>query len=65
MLFCRDDRSTVKIIDFGFAARLTCSDKQLFTQCGTPGYLSPEILKERIKTFVQIDIYFIGFSQKI
>jgi len=37
-----DDRA-VKIADFGFAKRVT-SEECLTTQCGTPGYVAPEVL---------------------
>lgn len=43
LLVSSDDDSIVKIADFGFAKR--CPDgKKLKTQCGTPGYVAPEIL---------------------
>jgi len=34
----------IKIADFGFAKKVT-SEECLLTQCGTPGYVAPEILK--------------------
>jgi len=34
----------IKIADFGFAKRVT-SEECLLTQCGTPGYVAPEILR--------------------
>lgn len=34
----------IKIADFGFAKRIT-SEECLLTQCGTPGYVAPEILR--------------------
>ena len=37
------DDSSVKIADFGFAKRVF-KPKSLTTQCGTPGYVAPEIL---------------------
>jgi calcium/calmodulin-dependent protein kinase I len=44
LLLSNDDDSTVKIADFGFAKKVheECS---LTTQCGTPGYVAPEILE--------------------
>mmetsp|Transcript_65454 Transcript_65454/g.98718 ORF Transcript_65454/g.98718 Transcript_65454/m.98718 type:complete len:337 (+) Transcript_65454:284-1294(+) len=44
LLLSRDDDSAVKIADFGFAKKVyeECS---LTTQCGTPGYVAPEILE--------------------
>jgi len=38
-----DDDALIKIADFGFAKRVT--EKKLTTQCGTPGYVAPEILQ--------------------
>jgi len=37
------DDSNIKIADFGFAKRVK-EPKSLTTQCGTPGYVAPEIL---------------------
>jgi serine/threonine protein kinase len=44
LLQSKDDDSAVKIADFGFAKKVyeECS---LTTQCGTPGYVAPEILE--------------------
>jgi len=39
-----DNDSRVKIADFGFAKRCP-KPKSLTTQCGTPGYVAPEILE--------------------
>ena len=39
-----DNDSNIKIADFGFAKK--CPRSQcLTTQCGTPGYVAPEILE--------------------
>ena len=37
------DDSNVKIADFGFAKRV--DGLNLTTQCGSPGYVAPEIIK--------------------
>jgi calcium/calmodulin-dependent protein kinase I len=39
-----DSDSNIKIADFGFAKRCPKSNC-LTTQCGTPGYVAPEILE--------------------
>lgn len=39
-----DDDSNIKIADFGFAKRCQ-KPNSLTTQCGTPGYVAPEILE--------------------
>ena len=42
LMSAKDDRN-IKLADFGFA-KATTSDACLTTQCGTPGYVAPEIL---------------------
>eukprot|EP00588_Corethron_pennatum_P035640 CAMPEP_0194345608 /NCGR_PEP_ID=MMETSP0171-20130528/104954_1 /TAXON_ID=218684 /ORGANISM="Corethron pennatum, Strain L29A3" /LENGTH=727 /DNA_ID=CAMNT_0039112619 /DNA_START=587 /DNA_END=2770 /DNA_ORIENTATION=- len=44
MLQSLSNDSNIKITDFGFAKRVH-APKSLTTQCGTPGYVAPEILK--------------------
>lgn len=44
LLLSESDDSAVKIADFGFAKKVT-SSQSLTTQCGTPGYVAPEILE--------------------
>lgn len=39
-----DSDSNIKIADFGFAKKVT-KPNSLTTQCGTPGYVAPEILE--------------------
>jgi len=43
LLVSKTNDKNIKIADFGFAKRVT-SSKCLLTQCGTPGYVAPEIL---------------------
>eukprot|EP00551_Chaetoceros_affinis_P008224 CAMPEP_0203664150 /NCGR_PEP_ID=MMETSP0090-20130426/1616_1 /ASSEMBLY_ACC=CAM_ASM_001088 /TAXON_ID=426623 /ORGANISM="Chaetoceros affinis, Strain CCMP159" /LENGTH=380 /DNA_ID=CAMNT_0050527287 /DNA_START=163 /DNA_END=1305 /DNA_ORIENTATION=+ len=43
LLYSRDDDNNIKIADFGFAKKCPSSHCCL-TQCGTPGYVAPEIL---------------------
>lgn len=38
-----EDDAHVKVADFGFAQKFM-PDVGLTTQCGTPGYVAPEIL---------------------
>jgi tRNA A-37 threonylcarbamoyl transferase component Bud32 len=44
LLLSENDDSAVKIADFGFAKRVY-EKNSLTTQCGTPGYVAPEILE--------------------
>lgn len=44
LLLSQSDDSEVKIADFGFAKKVF-KPKSLTTQCGTPGYVAPEILE--------------------
>lgn len=44
LLVSEKDDEKVKIADFGFAKRVA-SPNSLTTQCGTPGYVAPEILE--------------------
>jgi calcium/calmodulin-dependent protein kinase I len=44
LLLSEDDDSLVKIADFGFAKKCL-TPNSLTTQCGTPGYVAPEILE--------------------
>mmetsp|Transcript_66951 Transcript_66951/g.193497 ORF Transcript_66951/g.193497 Transcript_66951/m.193497 type:complete len:368 (-) Transcript_66951:90-1193(-) len=44
LLTSESDDSDIKIADFGFAKKVT-KPNSLTTQCGTPGYVAPEILE--------------------
>jgi len=44
LLLSEEDDSAVKIADFGFA-KIVKTPNSLTTQCGTPGYVAPEILE--------------------
>ena len=59
MLRAEDDE-TIKIADFGFAKELgTTSDGLLHTACGTPGYVAPEILRQK-PYGAEVDIWSLG-----
>ena len=58
LLVSQTDDKTVKIADFGFAKRVK-SPKSLTTQCGTPGYVAPEIL-EGHKYDTKADMWSVG-----
>jgi len=52
-----DDDADVKIVDFGFAA--TSEGFDLSEQCGTPGYIAPEILMNKLHGS-QVDMWSLG-----
>jgi calcium/calmodulin-dependent protein kinase I len=58
LLVHQDKDSEVKIADFGFAKRCT-KPQSLTTQCGTPGYVAPEIL-EGIPYDTKADMWSVG-----
>jgi len=53
-----DNDSDIKLADFGFVKRVTARNS-LTTQCGTPGYVTPEIL-EGIPYDTKVDMWSIG-----
>lgn len=58
LLLSEDDDSAVKIADFGFAKKVYAPNS-LTTQCGTPGYVSPEIL-EGLPYDTRADMWSVG-----
>lgn len=46
LLVSEDDDAAVKVADFGFAQKFM-PDIGLTAQCGTPGYVAPEILMRK------------------
>ncbi|CAD8058140.1 unnamed protein product [Paramecium sonneborni] len=59
MLRNKDDIDNICIGDFGLADYYSQSGQYLFTRCGTPGYVAPELLQDKVYDF-KIDIYSIG-----
>lgn len=57
-LFLNDDL-TVKIGDFGLAAKIEYDGERKKTLCGTPNYIAPEILYKKGHSF-EVDIWSIG-----
>lgn len=41
----RDDSADLKLVDFGFAAKV--DGFSLTNQCGTPAYVAPEIIRKQ------------------
>jgi len=56
-----DDQFTLKLADFGFS-NLVCAagHKLMFTECGTPGYMAPEMLKNKGYDGMKADIWACG-----
>ena len=53
----------VKIADFGLSAKLDYDDERKYTICGTPNYLSPELLSNNASIIghsYEVDIWTIG-----
>ena len=55
----QEDDSKLKLADFGFAKRTNDNDSGLTTQCGTPGYVAPEILEGKVYG-TKADVWSIG-----
>lgn len=58
LLQSEDDDSAIKIADFGFAKKVL-TPNSLSTQCGTPGYVAPEIL-EGVSYDTKSDLWSLG-----
>lgn len=58
LLMSKDNDREVKIADFGFAKKCT-SEECLTTQCGTPGYVAPEVLCN-VPYGTKVDVWSLG-----
>jgi serine/threonine protein kinase len=54
-----DDVLHIKLCDLGFATRICHPDEEHFTLCGTPHYLSPEVVEQQRHSF-PVDIWALG-----
>jgi serine/threonine protein kinase len=55
-----DENGHIKLIDFGFSKKLKNIKKdRAFTNCGTPGYLAPEVVTGQGYSY-KADIWSIG-----
>lgn len=52
------DSKNVKIIDFGLAVQLKDIDEERNTLCGTPNYISPEVMNQSYG--LSTDVWSIG-----
>ncbi|OHT16238.1 Serine/threonine-protein kinase polo [Tritrichomonas foetus] len=61
--FLIDKNDNIKIADFGLSARLKYADERKHTVCGTPNYISPELLSNAEKGIsFEADIWAVGVS---
>lgn len=59
--FLVGEDQSVKIGDFGLSAKLDYDDERKYTVCGTPNYISPELLSSSSKGHsYEVDIWAIG-----
>ncbi|EQC26304.1 CAMK/CAMK1 protein kinase [Saprolegnia diclina VS20] len=59
LLVNRDDHTSFKLADFGFAKRIAVDSAGLVTACGTPGYVAPEVLMGK-PYGASVDVWSIG-----
>ena len=55
-----NEKLKIKLGDFGLAAKLKGDDEKRHTVCGTPNYLAPEILSNRVGHGYKVDIWSLG-----
>jgi polo-like kinase 1 len=63
--FFLGENGRVKIGDFGLSAKLSYGDERQYSMCGTPNYLSPEVVADLLHTSssghsYEVDIWAIG-----
>lgn len=54
-----NDKNKVKLIDFGFSVQVA-EDSKLRIACGTPSYMSPEIVQKRDYNGFAADVWSLG-----
>ena len=55
-----DSNGHVKLTDFGFSKRMKDKNQRTFTNCGTPGYLAPEVLLDVVGYDYKADLWSYG-----
>jgi len=54
------DRGHIKLVDFGFAKRLKDITQKTNTNCGTPAYIAPEVLRGHNGHGYEVDVWSLG-----
>jgi len=54
------ERGHIKLVDFGFAKQLKSQFGRTNTNCGTPAYIAPEILRGSNEHGEEVDIWSFG-----
>lgn len=54
------ERGHIKLVDFGFAKQLKSQYGRTNTNCGTPAYIAPEILRGSNEHGTEVDIWSFG-----
>lgn len=60
LMVSKNDDADVKIVDFGFAAKV--KGMSLSKQCGTPGYVAPEILENKLHGSYKFIFYYLIYA---
>jgi len=55
----KEDETDLVIADFGLSDIYNPQGKYMFTRCGTPGYVAPEVLADKIYDF-KVDVFSAG-----
>ena len=55
-----NDKLQIKLGDFGLAAKLDFDNEKRHTVCGTPNYLAPEVLSNRMGHSFEVDVWSLG-----
>ena len=55
-----NEKLRIKLGDFGLAARLDFDNERRHTVCGTPNYLAPEVLSNRVGHSYEVDVWSLG-----
>lgn len=55
-----NEKLEIKLGDFGLAAKLDFDNEKRHTVCGTPNYLAPEVLSNRVGHSYEVDVWSLG-----